>query len=405
MTKIKMTTYVEDRRTLETCVKLGYDKILIEEPHFSLLSPKDWTEKIDYEHIDSLFEMGKSLNPELEIVFNLDLMAHDNDLEGIKDLISHLQRIGYDGIRVQDIGLASLVKDMAPEVCLEVHTVTGNYNGQAISFLENALAPSITSIVFSKEIPYKELKDINDKSMLNNEILVHGPILLFYSKRRLIHESDFAEESHVGTERYGLFLQEKKRPDEYFRFLDNPHGSFMFHSEILCLIRHIPEILALGMPYILFDFRGQGIEVIQDVTHTFKNQLEKHDRSSIWDDRDEEIITQIQKHYPEKLGEGFFLENLTDSHVKEKEFGPAQRVAKVLGVVKEKVIALEVLVPIETEADYTIKTPDGKSFSYSPRRIQQLDGINITRAPAGSIVIANWRKGVSTGSFIQQEIT
>ncbi|GMT49139.1 MAG: hypothetical protein IEMM0008_0678 [bacterium] len=400
-----MTTYVEDQNTLEICVKLGYDKVLIEESHFSLLSQKDWTEKIDYEHIDSLFEIGKALNPKLEIVFNLDLMAHDQDLKEVKVLIDHLQRTNYDGIRVQDIGLASLIKDVAPEVHLEVHTVTGNYNGQAISFLEKALKPSIRSIVFSKEIPYKELKDINDKSTLNNEILVHGPILLFYSKRRLIHESDFAEESHVGTERYGLFLQEKKRPDEYFRFLDNSHGSFMFHSEILCLIRHIPEILALDMAYILFDFRGQEMAVIRDVTHGFKTQLRKHDSYSGWDDGDEEIVTKMQNHYPQKLSDGFFLENLTDSHVKGKESGSAQRVAKVLGVVKERVMALEVLIPITTQADYTIKTPDGKSFSYSPRWIERLDGINITRALVGSIVIVNWRKGVSTGSSIHQETT
>ncbi len=405
MNTIKMTTYVEDQKTLETCVNLGFHKVLIEEPHFSLLCQKEWTEEIDYQHISSLYEIGKALNPELEIVFNLDLMAHEQDLQGIRLLIDHLQRIGYDGIRVQDIGIASLVMDMAPEMHLEVHTVTGNYNSQAICFLEEAFTPSIKSIVFSKEIPYKELKDINDKSTLNNEIMVHGPILLFYSKRRLVHESDFARESHVGTERYGLFLQEKKRPDEYFRFLDNPHGSFMFHSEILCLIRQIPKILALSIPFTLFDFRGEKLEVIRDVTNGFKSQLQKLESPSGWDEEGDKLMAKIQHHYPQRLGEGFFLENLTDSHTRIKESGQTQWVAKVLGVVKEKVMALEVLIPIRTQAHYIIKTPDGKSIAYSPRWIQQLDGINIPTAPVDSIVLVDWRKGVSTGSIIHQEIS
>ncbi len=396
---IRLTTYIEGEETLKAAVEIGVTKVLVEEPYFSLLCRRDRGAEIDYNSIITNFELGKKLNPDLEIFFNLDLVLHHQDLNEIYHFIRKIQQIGLNGIRVQDIGLLNWLNKQFPDFPIDLNTITGNYNWQAVSFFEKRLSPSLKTIVLSKEIPWPDLKTIVLKSSLKNEILVHGPILMSYSKRRLISESPFSELGQISKDCYGLFLKEQKRPEEWFYFYDNAHGTFMFFCHELCLIQHIDKIIDTGISDLLFDFRGHPPATMKEVLTIYRNRLSDDAFLAVNKAFTEQEFA-LKKLYPQGLTDGFFFNNPTNSNtVMAKKKDSSIYTAKVVGVIKEKVIAIETAYPFSNQDLLTVITPEQKTFTFTPLFVQNLEGKEIESAEPGAIVLLNWRKGITVESL------
>ncbi len=385
-----LTSYV-DNSSLETAISLGFDKLLIEDQQFSILA-NNKSENITHK-IKNLYNKAKKLNPQIKLVFNIDIITHQNNVNIISNLINSLYTIGYDGIRVQDIGLAWLIYNKYPKINLEINTQTANRNYKAINFMENNFKPSLKTIVLSNEIPKDQLKTIIDKSSTQTEILIHGPILMFQSKRRLIEQSNFINKAIKNQNNYEIYLKEQKRENDWFLFKDNPHGSFMFFSRELCLINQIDEILKLKIPSLLFDFRNKSSEVMINVTRAYKDKINNPTIPN-----NQNLLNKINKYYPQGLTEGFFNNNPTDNiNINMNQPNP---IAKVIGLVKYKLIAVEVYSKFNNENTLKINTPEGKTFVLNNYTIKNIEGDQITQTTIGDVVLLNWHKGITPESLL-----
>ncbi len=393
-------TYIQDLKQLKCALELNYDKLLIEEPRLSLLCTRDWKDEIDYNYLEKILSYGKNSNKSLQIIFNLDIIAHQEDLLVIKPFLNKIKNMGYDGIRVQDLGIASLIKNEFPEFRLEINTYTGNDNWKSLEFLEKSLSPTLKTFVFSKEVPIDDLIDMNHRSSLENEILIHGPILLFYTKRRLIEQSDFIQEDHRGEKYYKLLLEEQKRPGEYFPFHDNPHGSFLIYPKELCLFPHLKKVLEIGLNYVLFDFRNKPLDVMKIITEHYHKYIDSIISSSEKEFDVPKALKEMESYYSQGFTEGFFLENKTDSHVNQNITERDHCLGEVIGTIKESVMAVEVMNSFNIRDELIIHTPEGKEILMNNYNLKDFNQCDIEQAHEGDMVIMNWRKGVTAKSLI-----
>ncbi|MDH5680868.1 MAG: U32 family peptidase [Spirochaetota bacterium] len=400
MKKVKLTGYVEGEESLRTLVETGYGKVLVESPRYSLLCLLNESRKDEYEEIKRLFELGKELDPQLEIVFNLDIIPHENELPDIERLIHGLLKIGYDGIRVQDMGVATIIRDMTPELKFEINSYTGNNNPEAVLFLEKAMGPGLSGITLSKEIDIRDLTEICHRMSVRAEIMVHGPILLFHSRRRLLKLSDFSGESYVEKDNYALWLKESKRPDDWFLFRDSAHGSFMFFCHELCLIKHVRELMELGPDYWLVDMRGKSGDVLKIVTEKYFGRMEDALSGDYHESEGNRLYDEIEKLYPQGLTEGFFLENTTDSRVRSAGEDLGDCVGRVISVVKEKVMAVEILGDLRAGEELIVRTPEGKCLNYCASEIRTLEGQDVRELFVDHVYLFNWRKGLTAKCLI-----
>lgn len=373
---------------------MGFKKLIIEEPHFSLLSRQKLLDKINYSFLEQSFK--KCQENDIQAVFNCDIILHDPILKDIQSFISRLVDRGYTVIRVQDLGLANYIFNNFPHLKLEINTATGNYNNKSYQFLEHSFSPALNCILFSKEIPYIDLNIIQEKSQLNNELLVHGPILMFYTKRRLIKESPLDNIEIDGEDRFTLLLKEQKRPDEWFEFYDNHHGAFMFYCHELALLEVMDKVLDSNIPSLLFDFRSKSNDVKKAVSHLYFEKINELRNNS----KDKLNLKSIEHFYPHGFSTGFFLENSTDSHTKSKEEIEYRILGKIISIVKEKTIAIEVFETINLNDELKILTPAGKELQYNPKSFKLLSNESIETAMEGQIIIAEWRKGIVPESYI-----
>jgi putative protease len=67
---------------------------------------------------------------------------------------------------------------------------------------------------------------------------------------------------------------EEKRPGVYFPITEDEKGSYIFNSKDLCLIEHLPEVIATGVDALKIEGRMKGINYVAGVTRIYRHALD-----------------------------------------------------------------------------------------------------------------------------------
>ncbi|MFC1754154.1 peptidase U32 family protein [Thermoproteota archaeon] len=256
----ELITFAGTSDMVKTAVKAGADHILIEHPQFSTrsfldLDSKeqviDFTDKTVYNSIIKLVKLARSLNPNIKLSFNMDLLALPCQLKNtakFKTLLTTLKQADIHTIRVQDPGLMLFLKHHDPDFEFHLAMETNNCNALSVS----SYAQFFKRQVLSNEIPYNDLLEIrNQNPNTELEIQVFGPVLIQASYRRYLTELTKKKVSLAS----GVDLD---HPDKTLTFYDNAHGHFTYAHFDKCLVDKSPQLLQLKLDAWLFDSRGQN---------------------------------------------------------------------------------------------------------------------------------------------------
>jgi len=90
---------------------------------------------------------------------------------------------GIDGVIVQDIGLASLIRKLYPDLALHASTQMTVYNLQGVKLLEEL---GFKRVVLARELSLEEIQYITENTSLEVEVFVHGALCVCYSGQCLM---------------------------------------------------------------------------------------------------------------------------------------------------------------------------------------------------------------------------
>ena len=144
-----------------------------------ILAPKDLSRRGSLSLQDTKILLEKAYKLKANIYIQADLIISQNNLSDIINKLESLPLNKASAIRIQDIGLAHYI---SLKNLIKIHLIceTGNYNVQAILAYKKQLK-NISRFVLSGEVPGFQLKKWIEKNDVEMELLVLGPILLFYS--------------------------------------------------------------------------------------------------------------------------------------------------------------------------------------------------------------------------------
>jgi len=74
----------------------------------------------------------------------------------------------------------------------------------------------------------------------------------------------------------GLCVGEEKRPGDYFPVAEDERGSYIFNAKDLCLIEHLPEVIATGVDALKIEGRMKGIHYVAGVTRVYRSALDAY---------------------------------------------------------------------------------------------------------------------------------
>ena len=172
--KIELLSPAGDLERLKIACIYGADAVYIGGKNYSLRANAN---NFSIEEIKEACDFAHNLNK--KVYLTLNIVFHNEDIEGVYDYIKSVVDAGIDAFIVSDLFIVKYIHDNFP---VEVHlsTQASTTNVESVRFLMNE---GIKRVVLAREVGLKEIKEIIDETGVDIECFIHGAMCTFYSGR------------------------------------------------------------------------------------------------------------------------------------------------------------------------------------------------------------------------------
>lgn len=219
------------------------------------------------EAVEIAHQLGKKIYLAVDAVFPNDL------LKELETYLTTIKTIPFDGIRYADLGAYMLIKDMLTDIPL--HFVDGmmltNYETVNYWFERH-----ISRVRLASELTLAEVLEIKSNATNEVEILIHGPSLMFTSRRKLVENYlDFQESigRKVEMTKEHHFLHDPER-ELYYPIIENVHGTHIFSGTDVCMIDDLGKLLQVGVDVLYVERFNDETERLIKIIHLYKMAIE-----------------------------------------------------------------------------------------------------------------------------------
>lgn len=383
MRPVELLIPASSLEVLKIAVIYGADAVYIGGEVFGLrakaknFSMEDMAEGIQFAH-----EHG------VKVYVTANILAHNGDLEGVREYFTQLKEIKPDALIISDPGIYTIAKEICPEIERHISTQANNTNYGTYQFWWNQGAKRV---VTARELSLNEIAEIrkNIPDEMEIETFVHGAMCISYSGRCLLSNYFTGRDANQGACthpcRWKYAVVEEKRPGEYLPVYENERGTYIFNSKDLFMIEHIPELIEAGIDSFKIEGRMKTALYVATVARTYRKAIddyltspEKYKENMDW------YLEQISNCTYRQFTTGFFFgkpseeSQIYDNNTYIKEY-------TYLGIVGER--NEEGLYRIEQRNKFSVgeqievMKPDGRNIPVTVKRIVDEDGNEMESAP------------------------
>lgn len=383
MRPVELLIPASSLEVLKIAVIYGADAVYIGGEVFGLrakaknFSMEDMAEGIQFAH-----EHG------VKVYVTANILAHNGDLEGVREYFTQLKEIKPDALIISDPGIYTIAKEICPEIERHISTQANNTNHGTYQFWWNQGAKRV---VTARELSLNEIAEIrkNIPDEMEIETFVHGAMCISYSGRCLLSNYFTGRDANQGACthpcRWKYAVVEEKRPGEYLPVYENERGTYIFNSKDLCMIEHIPELIEAGIDSFKIEGRMKTALYVATVARTYRKAIddyltspEKYKENMDW------YLEQISNCTYRQFTTGFFFgkpseeSQIYDNNTYIKEY-------TYLGIVGER--NEEGLYQIEQRNKFSVgeqievMKPDGRNIPVTVKRIVDEDENEMESAP------------------------
>ncbi|MBE3579612.1 MAG: U32 family peptidase [Caldanaerobacter subterraneus] len=270
---LELLAPVGDLERLKVAVKYGADAVYFGGQNYSLRAYVGLT----LDEIKEGVRYLKKSNRKAYITINI--FPHNEDLEELPEYIKKVIDLGVDAVIVSDLGVFSIVKEIAPEIDVHISTQANTVNYLTANFWHRLGA---RRIILARELSLKEIKEIRDKTppSLELEAFVHGAMCISYSGRCLLSNYLTGRDANKGECaqpcRWKYYLMEEKRPGEYFPIEEDGRGAYILNSKDLCMIEYIPQLVEAGVTSFKIEGRNKSAYYVAVVTRAYRKAIDDY---------------------------------------------------------------------------------------------------------------------------------
>jgi U32 family peptidase len=201
------------------------------------------------------------------VTFNT--LIFTDELQDAGRTLVQLEQAGVDAIIVQDLGLARLAREVAPELKLHASTQMTITSPEG---LELARELGITRAVLARELSLRELKRFPTADF-PVEVFVHGALCVAYSGQCLTSESLGQRSANRGECAQACRLPYQLLVDG--RQQDLGDKRFLLSPQDLAGIDEIAELIRLGVAGFKIEGRLKSPEYVAAVTRVYRNAIDR----------------------------------------------------------------------------------------------------------------------------------
>ena len=224
----------------------------------------------------------------VKVYLTLNTLLYDNEMKEALEIVTKLYSAGLDGIIIQDIGLATKIHKIIPELPLHASTQMTIYNLEQVKFLEKI---GFKRVVLARELTLDEIEYICKNTNLDIEVFVHGALCVCYSGQCLLSQVIGGRSANRGScaqpcrMKYTLYSKDKK-------IVEN---RYLLSKKDIFGLDYLNKLYNLGVKSLKIEGRNKNPEYVAGVTKTYREYLDKieHKKTFDVDKKDEKYILQI----------------------------------------------------------------------------------------------------------------
>lgn len=220
---------------MEMClaaVHYGADAIYVGVPFFNA---RGRTTDLSLDELKEMTDLCHLYGVKVNLAFNV--VIFQNEFPKVIELLEQILPMGPDAFIVQDLGLAKLIRSMAPSQRIHASTQMTVTNPDAIKLVEDL---GIDRFVLGRENSLQEIKLIREQTQKELEVFVHGALCVAYSGQCFTSESMGGRSANRGQcaqscrLEYELFVDDVKKDLGQKKYLVSPKD-LMGIEEVLAL--------------------------------------------------------------------------------------------------------------------------------------------------------------------------
>lgn len=228
-------------------------------------------------------------------------MPRNDEVARLPAWLELIADAGVDAVILADLGVFTLAGKHAPGLKRHISTQAGVTNYEVARAWHDLGADRV---ILARELSMDEVAELRAKTprTLEIEAFVHGAMCVSYSGRCLLSNYMTGRDAQRGACaqpcRYKYALMEEKRPGEYFPVYEENGETFIMNSRDMCMIDHIPELLAAGVDSLKIEGRAKSAYYAAVVTGAYRHAVDAAQSglplSPVWRDEVEKVS---HRHY------------------------------------------------------------------------------------------------------------
>ena len=263
-----------DMDCLRAALHYGADAVFLAGKLFGMRSaPKNF----DTDELREACELAHGMGKRIYLTCNV--LPREHELSALPAFLKTAQDCGVDAFIIADLGVLEMAKQYAPNVARHVSTQAGVTNSAAANALYHLGA---SRVVLAREIPLSEVAQIRAQIPENMEIecFVHGAMCVSFSGRCLISSYLTGRDANHGDCaqpcRWKYHLFEEKREGQFFPVEEDSDGTYLYNSRDMCMIEHIPEMVAAGVSSFKIEGRAKSAYYTAVTVNAYRHAIDDY---------------------------------------------------------------------------------------------------------------------------------
>ena len=260
---IELLSPAGDLEKLKFALMYGADAVYIGGRDYSLRAN---AKNFSREEIKEAVEFAHSLNKRVYVTVNI--VFHNDELNGLKDYLLYLDSINVDGIIASDITVMMLHKELNLKLELHISTQASISNYETALFYKELGAKRL---VLARECSKEDIKRIKDETGLDLECFIHGAMCTSISGRCVLSNYCTNRDSNRGgCAQICRWEFDYTKDDE--KITDIP---FSMTPKDLNMVPFISKMIDVGVNSFKIEGRMRSIYYIATVILIYRRLIDK----------------------------------------------------------------------------------------------------------------------------------
>jgi putative protease len=202
------------------------------------------------------------------VAFNV--LIFTDELAAAEEQLIRLHRAGVDAAIVQDVGLASLAREVVPDFHIHASTQMTLTSPEGLAFARRL---GIKRAVLARELSLRELAKFRAEDTVPLEVFVHGALCVAYSGQCLTSEALGQRSANRGECAQACRLPYELVVDGLTRDLGDRR--YVLSPQDLAAVEEIPELVRLGVTSFKIEGRLKTPEYVASVTQVYRRAIDR----------------------------------------------------------------------------------------------------------------------------------